>query len=291
MEQRLKTLSEVSHANYEAAPNAVAIMVNAAREYYRPMGRCGHRSDAGTPKPLITTDLAKQLSKATTDYEANWKHADRELYELSRRRPRHKDFSDVYPKVVIVGRVYAAGLSRSWRGKGDPEIGIANALVGQAPFIDEGLDRLARYEGHFSRGAGREIVELHRDVTTAISHRSGKFLTSFVSKYLHFHCPVVPIFDSRADAAMSKLIDRRGRLVRNALTELPNGIPAYRTYLAAFIPLLRAGLSRDAVRIKRQGTGPLALVAPAVNSSDNSHGTKSNGGDQRRIVGVEAAAP
>ena len=47
-------------------------------------------------------------------------------------------------------------------------------------------------------------------------------MTSFVSKYLHFHSPIVPIFDSRAQAAIRKLVDRKYRtLVREARTALP----------------------------------------------------------------------
>ena len=50
-------------------------------------------------EPLNERDLADQLSEAKTDYQANWKRVDRELYELCcRRRPRHDDFDDVYPR-------------------------------------------------------------------------------------------------------------------------------------------------------------------------------------------------
>jgi hypothetical protein len=94
-------------------------------------------------EPLNESDLADQLSEAKTDYEANWKQIDRELYELCCRRPRHDDFDDVYLKVAIVGRVYVAGVSRAWRGKGDPETGTARALVEQAGLVQEGLQRLA----------------------------------------------------------------------------------------------------------------------------------------------------
>jgi len=47
----------------------------------------------------------------------------------------------------------------------------------------------------------------------------------------------VPIFDGRADAAISKLVDRRGKRVRQALTDLPEGVPAYRSFVAAFVVL------------------------------------------------------
>lgn len=60
---------------------------------------------------------------------------DDELYELCRRRGRHDDFNDVYPKVAIVGRVYMAGVSRAWGGERDPdhdpETETARALIEQ----------------------------------------------------------------------------------------------------------------------------------------------------------------
>jgi hypothetical protein len=83
-------------------------------------------------EPLNVPDLADRLSDAKTDYKASWKQVDRELYELCcSRRPRHDHFDDVYPKVAIIGRVYAAGVSRAWRGKRDcdPEAETARALI------------------------------------------------------------------------------------------------------------------------------------------------------------------
>jgi hypothetical protein len=60
-------------------------------------------------------DLRTRLSKAIKSYEVGWKPVDGELYDLCRRRPRHDDFADVYTKVAMIGRVYAAGIARRWR--------------------------------------------------------------------------------------------------------------------------------------------------------------------------------
>jgi hypothetical protein len=198
-------------------------------------------------EPLNEPDLTALLSDAKTDYEANWKVVDDELYELCSRRGRHDDFNDVYPKVAIVGRVYMAGVSRAWGGERDPdhnpeaetdpEAETARALIEeeQAGLIEEGLQRL---EGHpFNQQVAGEIVELHRDVTKAISHRSVHSLTSFVSKYLHFHSRIVPIYDSRAEAAIGKLVDRRSPSVREARTALPKELATYRSFVAAFVVL------------------------------------------------------
>ena len=178
-------------------------------------------------------DLSARLSEAIRDYEASWEPVDSELYDLCRRRS-HDDFEDIYTKVAIVGRVYQTGIIRVWRGKGKPENEISRVLIEQADSIQSGLERLRGQP--FDDQAARDIVQLHGDVTTAISRRSGNvFLTSFVSKYLHFHSPIIPIYDSIAQAAIGKLVDRKS--VRKALTALPEGARAYRNFVAAFVVL------------------------------------------------------
>lgn len=97
----------------------------------------------------------------------------------------------------MIGRVYEAGVVRAWRGEGDPESVVSEVLVENAELIRANMQRL---EGRpFDRQTAAETVELHGYIARAISHRTnGVFLASFVSKYLHFHCPIVPIFDSNA---------------------------------------------------------------------------------------------
>ena len=91
----------------------------------------------------------------------------------------------------------------------------------------------------FDQQAAADIVELHGHVTRAISHRTaGVFLASFVSKYLHFHCPIVPIYDSYAQATIGKLVDwDLVGPIRDALSTLPEWARAYRNFVAAFVVL------------------------------------------------------
>lgn len=191
-------------------------------------------------KPLNDPDLSARLFEAVRDYETTWKPVDSELYDLCRRRPHHDDFADVYTKVAIVGRVYEAGVPRAWRGGGDPESELTRVLIEQADLIQSGLQSLGGRL--FNRQAAGKIVELHGDVIRAISHRSGNaFLASFVSKYLHFHSPVVPIFDSYAQATVGNLVDWKLvdpiRKALPALPALPERGRAYRNFVAAFVVL------------------------------------------------------
>jgi hypothetical protein len=186
-------------------------------------------------------DLAALLPDAIEDYRASWKPVDDDLYDLCQvRLPRHDDQLDVYTKVVIVGRVYSAQVVRAWPGVRDSENETAKVLKDEAARVEEVLHGLAGRP--FGPDAAREVVELHRDLIDAIHGRCGKFLTSFVSKYLHFHCPIVPIVDSEADAAIGKLVDRGGKRVREARTALPDGggpdeARVYRSFVGAFVVL------------------------------------------------------
>ncbi|HLI78088.1 MAG TPA: hypothetical protein VKV02_14175 [Acidobacteriaceae bacterium] len=182
-------------------------------------------------------DLRVRLSEAMASYKSSWQPVDAELYDLCHRRPSQSMFADVYTKVTIIGRVYEAGVARAWRGEGDPETVITQVLLGQADLIQSGLRRLN--DRSFDKQTVGEIVELHGHITRAISHRSaGVFLASFVSKYLHFHCPIVPIFDSKAQAALGQFVDREiVSLVREDMASLPEWALAYRNFAAAFVVL------------------------------------------------------
>jgi hypothetical protein len=114
-------------------------------------------------------------------------------------------------------------------------------------------------------------------------------LTSFISKYPHFHCPVVPIFDARADAAISKLIHRRGKLVRKALTELPKGVGAYRSYVAAFIVLTSGPIPRPRPNQASKNSTTCSGCPRAKQRQFPSHHVYR--GDDGRVVGVESLQP
>ena len=68
------------------------------------------------------SDLAASLARAIENYRTAWQSVDSELYDLCHRRPSQRAFADVYTKVVIIGRVDAAGISRTVRVDGDPEL-------------------------------------------------------------------------------------------------------------------------------------------------------------------------
>ena len=187
--------------------------------------------------PLTQPDLRVRLDRAIESYRSTWEPVDIELYDLCRRRPSHRDFAEVYTKVAVIGRVYEAGVSRAFRASGDPEAATARGLIEHAEMIDAQLTALNGRK--FDRQVTREIVELHGRITRGLSAETGGvWLTSFVSKYLHFHCPLVPVYDGNAARSIGRYVDWQVvAATRESMADLPDWARAYRNFAAAFIVL------------------------------------------------------
>ena len=189
------------------------------------------------PELRCGLEFSTRLANAAETYRRTWQKVDDELYELCRQRPSHDSFADVYAKVVIIGRVYQAGIARSSRAKvKDREAAVTNGLIEQSDLISLALGELAARP--FDAPAAAQIAILHGRITRGLeAHTGERQLTSFVSKYLHFHCDIVPIYDGRAASAIGILVDRRAVATVRPLLKNKAAIPSYRRYVAAFVVL------------------------------------------------------
>jgi hypothetical protein len=137
--------------------------------------------------------------KAQEEYLSIYSRIDYILYNMCKKWPDHKNREKVHAKVRIIGRVYGAGLERTGRdqSKGIYET-IAKVLYKNRKWIDESIKDLRKIKN--PKSAEREILSLHGKLLRLIRKgtKSGLNYRSFVSKYLHFHIPIVPIFDSLA---------------------------------------------------------------------------------------------
>ena len=143
-------------------------------------------------------ELARWLAEAWEDYQATWAVVDQELYDLCARR-NHDRVADVYAKVAIINRVYMAGISRSVAGSedADAELRVSQLLLACR---DELSAHVAQPQGidDLTTESMAVIVTAHGSITQRLAGDLGATnLCSFVSKYVHFHCPIVPIYDSR----------------------------------------------------------------------------------------------
>jgi hypothetical protein len=183
------------------------------------------------------SDLSASLARAIQNYRASWLPVDLELYELCRRRPGQRAFADVYTKVAIIGRIYSAGISRTVRVEGDPEASVAHGLMEQASLIDETLDALA--DSQLDQTTAGQIIELHARVTRGLLPHTGEvWQQSFVSKYLHFHCDLVPVYDSRAAAAIGRYVNWPTVYgVRDSIGRPADWLTKYYNFATAFVVL------------------------------------------------------
>jgi len=146
-------------------------------------------------------------------YEETWETYNTVLYDMCAVRPTHDSLKDVVAKVGIVARAYAAGLERH----GDPDgpgaiVGVSRALHRSAGEVDGLLSELRGVAGDddaLDLAGLTEMVRIHGAVQRLTADATRSAVRSWVSKYLHFHAPGVPLFDSRARTELDARYDRR----------------------------------------------------------------------------------
>jgi hypothetical protein len=131
---------------------------------------------------------------------------DRILYEMCKKWPEHSNLGEIQAKVTIIGRTYATGIER--KGNRDKKKGlletVSKILYKKRRIIDRNI-RLPRRYKRLTQNAQIQILASHGRIASILKNgtKSKINFRSFVSKYLHFHAPIVPIFDSRAVKMMN----------------------------------------------------------------------------------------
>ena len=148
----------------------------------------------------------RDYKKAQKERAKLYSRVDEVLYEMCDKWPDHKNLGIVHAKVRIIGRVYGTGLER--KSKKDKIKGIyetvSNILNQNGPLVDQEIRELKAY-GQLSKESYQKILFAHGKLVRLLRENTKSKLNfrSFASKYLHFHVPIVPIFDSQA----SKIIN------------------------------------------------------------------------------------
>jgi len=154
---------------------------------------------------------AEYIKKTYSQAQREWLRylrTDVILYDMCKKWPYHDNLSQAQAKVTIIGRTYAAGLER--KGGEDYRKGIletvANALNKNSKRIDRDVAALKNFK-ELSVIAQDRILGTHGNIVSLLREETKTKLNfrSFVSKYLHFHAPIVPLFDSRASSAIREL--------------------------------------------------------------------------------------
>ncbi len=160
--------------------------------------------------PAVPLPSAVQLESAAAAFDADWGGVDEVLYELCRKHADHAVRRDVTAKVALIDRVYSAGFER----RVTPPAGkqaitvIADFMLAHAAEIDDIVGRLAPLQEPLAADDMVQVVAAHGRLMSLLQKvaTDGKAPRSFAAKYLHFHCPVVPIYDSYAAARLIRLV-------------------------------------------------------------------------------------
>lgn len=167
-----------------------------------------------SPRTLLNSD---RLRSAKDEYRDCWALTDQELYRLCRKYPRHDDRAAVNAKLLIVGRSYATGIERqipSSGSQGSSLAQLAGHLVEQAQLVDDLIQSLPAALEVLSEDLLEPVLEIHSRFVQLLQQvtRDDETPRTFAAKYLHFHRPVVPIFDNVANDFIPKLIRWRKNL-------------------------------------------------------------------------------
>jgi hypothetical protein len=139
--------------------------------------------------------LQQKYQQAIADYQASWKHIDDALRPIVRQLT-WTTLPDVHTKVVFVDGVYRAGLVRVV-GRG-ATMRCATALLAAAPKLQPSIVTLSAFNGKLNGKAAMAVTAVHGDMLSVLpTSKKGKRPRSFASKFLHFHDPVVPLYDSQ----------------------------------------------------------------------------------------------
>jgi hypothetical protein len=181
-------------------------------------------------KPFSIDDF----EDAVQEYREDWQFADDHLRSLCMRHPRHSEEAVINAKLLVVGRVYSTGVERAVgiRAEGTSAIQtIATHILNNGVAFDRLIGALPRDLEHLSVDRLPQVIATHGAVVSLMRPvmREDRSVRSFSSKYLHFHCPLVPIFDSVVAASIPSLVRWRDTL--RIVPEVPGYDPIYYEYV------------------------------------------------------------
>jgi hypothetical protein len=158
----------------------------------------------------MSLDAAKYQASCNK-YGAVWKALDDVLYDLCKNHPTHTARGSINAKLWIIGRTYATGIERKIESKGSQGSSmtqLADLFETNQNAIDQLVSELAGFSEPLTEKMLETIVRVHGQLFKLIQPllTDQQSPRSFVSKYLHFHCPLVPVYDNIAQQELRKLI-------------------------------------------------------------------------------------
>lgn len=159
-----------------------------------------------------------EYKSSVASYDKWTGQLDEVLYDLCRKSPGHADHSGVAAKCWMIGRTYATGIERkiSSRGsQGSSMEQLVDLLVKHGNEVDDLIAPLRSLKGPLTPEALEMILSAHGRFLRVLEGvvRKNQTPRSFASKYFHFHCPLVPIYDSVVARVIPGLVRWNSSLV------------------------------------------------------------------------------
>jgi hypothetical protein len=177
--------------------------------------------------------------RSSDDYNEQWRTLDSYLYRLCRENPTHSCKLSVNAKVYIIGRTFQTQIERQIQADGTQASSIAKVTDLFSEHHQE-LDwlflSLAETSEPLTAPNLQRILEVHGQVVRLLSGVTmmGKSPRSFVSKYMHFHNSVVPMYDDITQGVLPSLVPKRS--IKNELASIPNSAdPDYACHVLRFL--------------------------------------------------------
>jgi hypothetical protein len=146
----------------------------------------------------ISLDKYREMCR----YSKRWGNLlDQTLYALCKQHPNHTHIGEITAKLWLIGRGFATGVERqipSTRKQGGSLWKMVLHLKKHGKSIDEIVRRLKNVHEPLNVEKLRVVLAEHGRFCRIVSRiaREKHSLVSFASKYLDFHAPIVPIYDS-----------------------------------------------------------------------------------------------
>ena len=138
-----------------------------------------------------------------------WALGNKILYNMCSSYPLHTESEEIRAKIWLIGRSYAAAIERR-KTKQDINDNFYDVVIKE--FIqfnkEKNLDgRLEKLKSQkFNEECLNEMLLLHYDLTRFFFNLTKLEKRSLASKYLHFHSPIFPIYDTRAKDSINKVV-------------------------------------------------------------------------------------
>jgi hypothetical protein len=191
--------------------------------------------------------LKSEYDSAVEKYEREWRTLDDKLYRLCSEHPDHASAAGVFAKVFIVGRTYQTGIERQVETKGSQGSSIsqvAERLLANSRTVDKLFNAVSSISEPIDATKLRLIAEIHGEVVRLLIPitRKERIPRAFVSKYMHFHFPAVPIYDSYAESSLRRLVQWGDAL--EVFEKPTHADQEYVWYLMRFLDLYEEAASR-----------------------------------------------